>query len=143
MPEIENADELYRSLRPWDIGTDGKVKSTAFNDKEKKQPSVDQAKLRTSPEESKLNPEDGIALLVAGEIRNIAVSINGDGEPNHHIDVVPDPVEPDDEKEIMGNPAHAIVVATPGFLNDSRFKRLKHALSLLANVRPRVIEPAG
>jgi hypothetical protein len=139
--EIENPDELYRSLRPDDVGTAGKIKSTAFNDRLKRQPSVDQAKLRASPEESKKNPEDGIAVLVAGEVRAISVAVDAKDGAKHNIDVVPDPIERNEQEGVEENLAHALIVSTPDFINPTRFKLLKHALAELANSRERLIEP--
>lgn len=151
MPEdrVENDDELYRRI-PNAPGmysvVDGKLhfSSTAFNDRGHK-PSVDRAKLRSSPCETKLAVTDGVISLFAVEIRDISIENVGaavDEPPNYSVDVIPRPVLFDNPEGLPENKAHAQVETNPILASPSRFKKLKEALAILASNRDWIVKPS-
>lgn len=147
--DVENEDELYRRV-PNAPGmyslVDGKLRfsSTAFNDRTQK-PSVDRAKLRGSPNETKLAVTDGVISLVALEIRAISIENvdAAEGEPpQYSVDVIPRPIPVNNPDGLPENRAHAQVETTPLLASPSRFKKLKEALAILASNREWAIEPS-
>jgi hypothetical protein len=144
---IYDPEELYRSVRQGEYAIrNGQVafSASAFNDRERK-PSVDTSAIRKDPRDSRKSPSDGIAKLVAGEVRKIsAIPIfdqKGRKTGEHSVDVLHRPIvnvegEPD-------NPAHCQVECHPTIDNDGRFKRLKEALAALANKCGFVVEPGS
>jgi len=136
MGDVANDEELYRNVRKSACRIDDEVpqlSSTAFNCPQKK-PSVDRASHRTSAAESQKSPSDGIAVLIAEEVRAIELA-NTDAPPNNYvIDVWARP--------LPENAAHAQIEAEPD-LTGSRFVRLKERLVLLAARRRWVIRPKG
>lgn len=126
---------------------DGRVRvsSSAFNDRGWK-PSVDRAVLRTHPDETKENVSDGIVSLLTLRVRGIPIPNNlADGSPGipprYEIDVLPRPVAATDNSQQRENLAHAQIESEPGFISESRFKKLKEALAGLATENGWLIEP--
>jgi hypothetical protein len=136
---------LHRSFLPTDVNEEGKLSSTAFNDPQFR-PSVDRALLRPNPKDTQRTPECGIAQLLTVEVRAVDSVArmdlpSGDAPEAYRVDVVERPVEPDHDLGIPANPAHAQIESDPELSNASRFKRLKEALSQLANSRDWPIQP--
>jgi hypothetical protein len=146
MPTIvQDSEELYRSIKSQSKAytqVEGRTvfSSSAFDDR-MLMPSVDRSALILNPRYSKHSPSDGIAKLIAREVRNsckIAVDPN-DPSIHHAVDVVHrpilnDPVDPD-------NLAHCQIECAPAFSTNSRFKKLKEALARLATSHGFVIVP--
>lgn len=145
---VDNDDELYRRV-PSNQGkysiVEGKLRfsTTAFNDPGRK-PSVDRAKLRNSPDETKWDAADGVVSLVASEIRAIKVENTGatQDDPSHYsVDVIPRPITVDNPEGLPENMAHAQIESAPVMTSNNRFRKLKEALALLADNRGWLIEP--
>ncbi|WP_371142387.1 hypothetical protein [Burkholderia cepacia] len=144
---VDDAEALYRRAPKGCIAyEDGKerISTTAFNDRNNK-PSVDRAKLRNSPEDTKHAPTDGIIELSAAEvrgIRDVEITDPQTQPPTYYVvDVVPRPVDADEEQGIKENPAHAQIEATPHADANSRFRKIKEALAVIANQRGWLIRP--
>jgi hypothetical protein len=145
--KVDDAESLYRRAPKDSIAYEEgaeRISSTAFNDRYNK-PSVDRAKLRNSPEETKDQPTDGIIELSAAEVRGISEVEITDPKTNppayYVVDVLPRPVEQDVEKSIKANLAHAQIEATPHAQANSRFRKIKEALAVIANERGWLIRP--
>lgn len=143
---IDDSHDLYRSVREGEYTTlNGKVafSASAFNDRDRK-PSVDTAALRGDPRETRRGSEQGVAKLVAGDVRKTsAIPIkNAKGEVigGHSIDIIHRPIKDDPSGE-PDNPAHCQVECHPTMDSDTRFKRLKEALAAIANRYGWVVAP--
>lgn len=144
--QIVDADDLYRSVRAGEYTIlNGRVtfSASAFNDRERK-PSVDAASLRADPRESRRSTADGIAKLVAGEVRQTCKVIIFDkkGKPTgeHSVDVVHRPIKDDPDGE-PDNAAHCQVECHPAIDTDSKFRRLKEALAAMATRYGFIVAP--
>lgn len=115
--------------------------STCFNDISAKV-SVDRANLRTSAEEAKLSPSDGIIKLLAEDVREIGPIPDPDGAEGYMIDVHPRPIYAGNPDGLPENISHAQIEAAPDFANQSRFKKLKEALARLAERNGWFITPS-
>jgi hypothetical protein len=144
---VYDPDQLYRSVRPGEYTTrEGKVtfSASAFNDRDHK-PSVDTSAFRKDPRDARKSQADGVAKLIAGEVRKsckIPIFDNKKRRTGEHsVDVLHRPIinipgEPD-------NVAHCQVECHPTIDSDSRFKRLKEALAALANKYGLIVEPGS
>lgn len=142
---VDDQELLRRSFWPADVSAEGKLSSTAFNDPHFC-PSVDRALLRPDPAHTQRTPDCGVAQLLTVEVRAIDSVDRTDldrGQPpqTYRVDVIERPVEEDEARGISANPAHAQIESDPALSNASRFKRLKEALSQLADSRDWLIEP--
>ena len=118
---IDNDEELYRRIELNELNTktpphyiekasgEIKIESTAFLGGER--PSVDRAKLRSKPEDTKKNVTDGIISVTAEDVRSISIQ-------DYTTDVEHAPLE--------NNVAHSEI-----FLNSNRNGVSKGALSKL------------
>lgn len=140
---VGDDEKLFRRI-PCEMGyytlKDGAVhlSSSAFSDR-LKQTSVDRSCLcHGDPSHTQEDPRDGVAILVASEVREISAKGKAfaGGEVKYVIDVVPDP----DYRN--GNLAHAIIVPTPSYETPSVYKRVTQALARLAERRQWAIQPA-
>lgn len=145
---VYDPDELYRSVREGEYVTrDGKVafSASAFSDRERK-PSVDTSALRKDPREARRSADQGVAKLIAGEMRtNCKVSIfNNKGKETgaHRVDVLHRPIENDPDGE-PDNLAHCQIECDPMIDNDRVFKRLKEALAGMATQYGWVVKPGS
>ena len=142
---VEDSEELYRRVASGfnycKKTEDGwHVSASAFGDREQKV-SVDRASLcDNDPTRTQIELADGIALLIAGEVRRISrQGLNpnrNDGEPKlltYNIDVIHRPTHE--------NPAHTQVEPSPPYKTGNVFKKIREALALLAAKRPWLIEP--
>jgi hypothetical protein len=143
---IEDAAALYRRAPKTCIVRQGdveRISSTAFNDRGF-QPSVDLARLRNSPEETKEEPTDGVLEFHAFEIRAIRdIKVDAAAKPPtfYVVDVQHRPVAANEAMGIVANPAHSQIEAAPHPNADTRFKKVKEALALIANRRGWLIAP--
>jgi hypothetical protein len=142
---VDDLEHLYRRVESGrnycKKENDGwRISSSAFDDRHLK-PSVDRASLRDNdPVKTQIDRQDGVALLIASEVRQISKQ-GLDPEPQeggsklvtYHVDVLHRP-EPE-------NPAHSQVEPTPPYKTPSVFKRIREALARLAAKRPWLIEP--
>lgn len=146
--QVGDDEELYRRV-PHDpsffTNVDGRLRisSSAFNDPGQK-PSVDRAKLRAGPHETKKHLTDGIVLLAANEVRAIRdISRSGNAAPSvYEIDVIPRPIVQGNPQGEPENLAHAQIEANPTFETQGRFKKLKEKLALLASQRGWLVTPS-
>ncbi|MHB1949744.1 MAG: hypothetical protein ACYCQI_16720 [Gammaproteobacteria bacterium] len=126
---VEDTEILYRSVRKSEIihQSNGEyvISSSAFNDKQKMQPSVDRAILQNNDPaiSRRFSPTDAVVFLKAGEVRKEKVS---KAEIEYALDVKPDPLEE--------NHAHAIIVPAPQYKNPNAFKKVKESLARLAKI---------
>jgi hypothetical protein len=101
--------------------------------------------LRGSPEETKQHPTDGVIEITVGDvrgIRDIRVTTPDTNPPTYYaVDVLPRPIDDDPTNGVIGNPAHAQIEASPHPDADSRFKKIKEALALVATQRGWLIRP--
>ncbi|WP_411726201.1 hypothetical protein [Methyloglobulus sp.] len=149
---ISDEEELYRSVRKLsEIDSEYIYDDTghliftkdAFRD-QKKEPSVDRAKLRNfNPSLSKLSETDGIVSLITKEVRSIGkIETKGDVKNlSHAVDVIYNPIH--DEHE---NLAHSLITVEPKFFGSENkqkkaFKLLRIALARLATQRGWKLEP--
>lgn len=146
---VGDGEVLWRNVRPEEVTyPDGqlKISATAFNDF-KKQPSVDRKDLRNDPSETKKGPVDGVAQLVTSDVRAIVIQVDPNAKDvakktqNHKIDVIAREILADPANAVDENLAHAQIEASPDYINDTRFKKLKDALCRLAQTQPWAIEP--
>ena len=152
MSIVEDDEILYRSVSfkrnqcVLDENGAWRLSSQAFTDSSLK-PSVDRACLcEHEPSRAQKSPEDGIASLIALEVRNIKdFKQTNNGKPltdengqelRHAFDVIHDPITTQPE-----NPAHALIIATPGYSGKSAFKRLIERLARIAEKRDWLITP--
>jgi len=124
---VSDDEILYRriNLKLGVTNKDGKyhLSASAFND-DKFQPSVDRALFKNNdPEKSKVKSTDGIASLIAGEIRSLDVTTDNG---NFSLDVVPAPSKK--------NQSHALITHSPEYKNRSNFRKIQERLSRLAAV---------
>lgn len=145
---VYDPDNLYRSVREGEyITRDGKVafSASAFNDRERK-PSVDTSSIRTDPRETRKSVDQGVAKLIAGEIRKTCkipiFDSKGKRTGEHSVDVLHRPIENDPDGE-PDNLAHCQIECHPTMDNENRFKRLKEALAAIANQYGWVVEPGS
>lgn len=147
---VADQEKVYRRVRQIVAGqvcyhTDGdrvNFSQAAFNDPAQ-EPSLDRARLRPDPQLCRLSAEDGIVALQATAIRGVGPiskmagkkpARDSQGRPiSYDVDVVSDPH--------FGNCSHAVVVAVPGSIGGSAFKRLKDALARLASDAGWTVEP--
>ena len=139
---VINDDELlYRSFPVPDLrgnvpmlhfsDQEGKVGflKTAFNDR-KKEPSVDRASYLSSPEEAKMNQNDGIIAITAQEVREMSIH-----EQTHNPISDPTPQRP----------AHAILKTYPSFgqtkSEKRRWKGFQDLLAAAATNRGWLVNP--
>jgi hypothetical protein len=135
MPTIvHDTEELYRAIKSKSKAytqVDGRTvfSSSAFDDR-MLTPSVDRSALILNPRYSMKSPSDGIAKLIAREVRTsckIVIDPNAKGPSvEYAVDVIHrpilnDPVEPE-------NLAHCQIECNPAISSNSRFKKLKEAL---------------
>ena len=152
MPEeipVDNDEDLFRQVP--NVGShfahvEGRLRlsTSAFNDSAFK-PSVDRARLNgNDPKRTQKKPSDGVVKLIAQEVRSIAgvvkYEVDGREQTKFKIDVIPDPIEPQDGG--CGNPAHALIVADPSIGTQGMFKKLKESLARLAEAHGWIIEPS-
>lgn len=114
------------------------VRTSAFNDRERK-PSVDRQGLRQgAPQASKKSPSDGVIALGASEVRGISVATmnkNDEVEVKHAVDVLHRPLDE--------NYAHAQIECAPHVVGDGAWKRLKESLCRIAKQRGWACRPAS
>ncbi|MCJ2140260.1 hypothetical protein [Methylobacterium sp. E-066] len=145
--KVENDEFLYRSIRanpsePEEYSyASGKliISVSAFNDRGNK-PSVDRSLLRDKPEEAKKNSSDGVAALLAEDVRNIKgvkVTAERTDERTYYVDAIHRPLLADPV-----NLAHCQVECDPELANPSRFRKIKEALAIIATKHGFVIDPA-
>lgn len=134
---VPDTDDLYRSVREGEYRTiAGKVtfSASAFSDRSRK-PSVDMSSIRKNPGEARKSVEQGVAKLIAGEVREackIPIYDNkGNKTGEHSVDAIHRPIK-DDLGGEPDNPAHCQIECHPTIDNDGRFKRLKEALAAMA-----------
>ena len=144
---VYDSDALYRSVRDGEYTTrNGRVafSASAFSDRERK-PSVDTSSIRKDPKESRKSSADGVAKLVAGDVRKTCkISIfDNKGRPTgqHSVDVLHRPIENDPNEP--DNLAHCQIECYPTIDNDNRFKRLKEALAAMASQYGWLVEPGS
>lgn len=144
---IDDTEVLYRSVRNkvdfYKI-IDGAVKfsSTAFNDKGQR-PSVDRAALRNAPEDTKLYPTDGIAQILATEVRKVEVPVKAEDPATcFKVDVIYRPVPADNPEGEKENPAHSQIEADPEITIPRRFEKIKEALARAATRYGWLVEPS-
>jgi hypothetical protein len=145
---VENNEILHRSV-PCDAVVwtpDGwHLTSEAFNDRGMA-PSVDRRAIRPLAEESKLSPTDGIAQLLAAEVRECDQVVHNPDVPapeqvRYKLDVEPDPIREGNAEGRVPNLSHALIKSAPTVASKSRFKKIKEALCRLARRREWVIRP--
>lgn len=144
---IENDEDLYRRV-PNDPNmfpiVDGKIRfsTTVFNSPDHK-PSVDRAKLRSSPSETKLTHTDGIISLLTSEVRAISIENRNVGaSKTYSVDVIPRPIPLAILEGLPENKAHAQIETDPDLASGSRFKKLKEALALMASRNGWTVKPS-
>jgi hypothetical protein len=145
---VPDSDELYRSVREGEYKTiNGKVafSASAFNDRDRT-PSVDMSSIRTDPREARKSVDQGVAKLVAREVRasrKIPICDDkGNQTGEHSVDVIHRPIKNDADGE-PDNPAHCQIECHPTIDSDNRFKRLKEALAAMANRYGWVVRPGS
>lgn len=142
---VNDGEILHRRIFRDDITAERRLSSTAFNDRGRK-PSVNRATLSGSPAATQESPTDGVVQLVTNDVRQVSVLRDPKSKevpaPVHNVDVVERPIAADNPEGLPENPAHAQVEASPEFLTDSRFRKLKEALALLAEKHGFLIEPS-
>lgn len=145
--KLVDAESLYRRAPKGcivDTNDGERISSTAFNDRGNK-PSVDRAVLRNSPEETKEEPTDGIIEMTVADvrgIRDIRVTTPSTEPPTYYaVDVLHRPIAEDAANGVVANPAHSQIEASPHPHADSRFKKIKEALALIATKRGWLIRP--
>ena len=120
------------------------VSASSFNDRFRK-PSVDRAKLRDNPQRTQLNPTDGIVKLLTLDVRAIEIRTTEIKNPgalaSYDVDVAARPVYANNAKGEPENLSHAQIETNPEFENDSRFKKLKEALAILASKHGWIVRP--
>lgn len=145
---VENNEILHRSVpcdavvwtsNGWHLTTE------AFNDRWMS-PSVDRRAIRPRAEESKISATDGIAQLLAAEVRACdEVVHNPDAPPlaqvRYKLDVEPDPIKEGNGEGRVPNLSHALIKSAPAVASKSRFKKIKEALCRLARRREWAIQP--
>ena len=143
---VYDPDELYRSVRVGEYTTrNGKVafSASAFSDRERK-PSVDVSSIRTDPREARQSADQGVAKLIAGEVRKsskIAIfDKKGKKTGEHAVDVLHRPIENDPDGE-PDNLAHCQIECHPTVEKDTTFKRLKESLAAMASRYGWIVEP--
>lgn len=116
------------------------VSSTVFNDRNQ-QVSVDRAKLcNNDPKYTQKNPTDGVLALITKNVRaidSVSSAIPAGGNPSKIVyvfDVKHDPIKSDPDSP--DNLAHAVIISTPDYANNSAFKKLKERLALLVSNKP-------
>lgn len=134
----------FKSIAPIELS------STAFNDRSHK-PSVDRLRMKASSDDCKLQPTDGLVMLIAGEVRAIDGGIvmgannkplvDASGNPTgetYRIDVLHRPIEA--SATTKENAAHTQIETTPA-PGRSPFERIKERLARLADTRGWIVEP--
>lgn len=121
-----------------DTGELLKVRTSAFNDRERK-PSVDRQDLRQgAPQSSRKAPSAGVVALIAGEVRGISVAtLDKDEQVQmvHAVDVLHRPLDE--------NYAHAQIECAPHVVSEGAWKRLKEALCRIAQQHGWACRPAS
>ena len=138
LPTDQVGDEeiLYRNVR-WkycDTSTPGVIRLSpeAFFDPQRR-PSVDRGVLcNHDPSHTQLG-NDGVAVLIACQVRKIDDVLLLAPVRTFRVDVEPKPLH--------SNPAHAQVFLDPSSNNDKVFRRLRTSLARIANSHPWAIEP--
>lgn len=145
---VDNEETLFRRIRyewvDYDQGS-FRLSSQAFADKGLK-PSVNRQRLAPNPAATKHDDSDGVAELVAEEVRKIdSVMQNPLAPPeeqkSYQLDVIPRPIPAGNPEGEPENLAHAQIESDPLLENRSRFDKVKDALARLAERRPLVIDP--
>lgn len=146
---VDDLEELYRSIRA--KSDEYKIVAgtlyfsvTAFRDIGRK-PSVDRSALRTNPSEAKKSQTDGVAKMIAQEVRGICgipvdPNKNGKGTKNYAVDVIHRPVQ--NQQEEPDNLAHCQIECDPSVESASRFRKVQEALALIATRHGFVIAPS-
>ena len=128
MESIADEEILYRSVinNPQNYKIiDGtiRVSSSVFSDRTRKI-SVNRGCLQdNNASRTQLRSDDGVLSLITSDVRLIRVIKSP--EAIYTIDVIADPID--------NNIAHALIISHPDFDNDSRFRKLKESLALIAN----------
>ncbi len=133
---------MYRNVRLGYHTQDDppKVTSEAFFDPQRR-PSVDRAELcGHDPLHTRLG-RDGVAQLLAGEVRSIDDVVLHEPLRVYNVDVEPKPIMND--PVYRDNPAHAQIYLKPESNNDKLFRRLRVSLARLANSKPWAIPPGS
>ncbi|WP_316181519.1 hypothetical protein [Bradyrhizobium sp. SZCCHNRI1009] len=145
---VPDTDDLYRSVREGEyraVGGRVTFSASAFGDRERK-PSVDMSSIRKDAREARKSTEQGVAKLVAGEVRqSCKIPIydkKGKQTGEHSVDAIHRPIK-DDPNGDPDNPAHCQIECHPTIDNDGRFKRLKEALAAMASKYGWVVTPGA
>ena len=147
---VEDGERLYRAVRcgPDEYKVvDGKVRfaAAAFNDPELK-PSVDRSSMRDDPRDTRFRESDGIAQVIAHEVRAIGHIPVEPGNPNsdkvYQIDAIHRPILKS-ETEPRDNLAHCQVECDPGIKAAHFKKRLREALAILASGHGWIVDPGA
>ena len=148
---VGDDERLYRRIRfSWTVLRDGvwRLTSEAFNDVHWK-PSVDRQTICQTPDKTQVVPTDGVAQLVAQEVRAIGGIVhNPAAKPpvaqiTYKLDVLARPIAKNNPEGLPENLAHAQIEADPGVANRSRFDKLKDALGRIAERHGWAIEPTA
>jgi hypothetical protein len=146
---VDDPEDLYRSIRSksdeYAIVSGATLFSVnAFRDVSRK-PSVDRSAIRTNPVDAKKSASDGVAKVVAREVRSVcSIVINpdkkGGGTKKYAVDVLHRPIinvpnEPN-------NPAHCQIECDPTLENGGRFRKLQEALARIATRHGFVVAPS-
>lgn len=137
---VGDKEHLYRNIRA-EYGVAGNpphINPEGFFDEERK-PSVDRAMLCAYNASYTRRNADGVAILVAKEVRDIGDIYLGEPAKFYGVNVISDPIEND--AILPDNPAHAKIVLDPWFDHKKLFRRLRHSLARLAESRPWAIPP--
>jgi len=146
---IEDGENLYRRI-PNDPSmfpiADGKQRfsTTVFNSPDQK-PSVDRAKLRNNPSETKRVITDGVISLLTADVRKISIVNTSDilNAPKvYSVNVISRPICIGNLEGLPVNEAHAQIETDPILASSSRFKKLKEALAYLASQNDWTIKPS-
>lgn len=146
---VKDNETLFRRVRYDSVSYERgvlRLSSQAFADKGLK-PSVNLASLSPDPSKTRMDEYDGVAQLVAIEVRSIDSVIKNPAAPvadqvAYKLDVVARPIYACNETQEDENLAHAQIESDPLLENRSRFDKVKDALARLAERRPLPIAPS-
>lgn len=145
---VQDEELLYRRIQYDCVSYDQgqlRLSSQAFADRWLK-PSVNRASIKPDPKDSRVIDSEGVAQLLAGEVRSVDTVLQpqqAPGQPQipYRLDVVARPIPPDNEENEPENLSHAQIESAPDLHNRSRFDKVKDSLARLAERRPLAIEP--
>jgi hypothetical protein len=138
---VDNEEDVYRRAVASSLWVqDGVMRAgeRAFSDPDN-EPSVDRAKLRVHPSQTRLDPSEAVVQLSVREIRairSVTLKLAGGVTKVFVIDVVSDPIL-NDSAGLPDNPAHA-KIRPDEKLTSTPMKRLQSVLSFINTV---VLEP--